>query len=225
MRSGVGILGGTFDPPHIGHLLIADAAYRQLGLERVVLIPAGFPWQKPEAPMTPPEHRLGMTRAAADFSSQDVADMDYLEVDDREVLRPGPSYTIDTLLERGDPDPCLILGADAARRLPTWHRAEELMELARIAVAPRPGTDEAEVDAALGGRAEWLRFPFLPISASEMRAQALLGVNIDNMLTIPVREYIAKHRLYWYDDRYDFRHNGSEEDRIWVVTDESQREK
>lgn len=219
MGSGVGILGGTFDPPHIAHLLVADAAYRQLGLERVVLIPAGFPWQKSVAPVTPAEHRLGLTRAAANLDGPPGSDLDYLEVDDREVRRSGHSYMIDTLLERGDPDPCLILGADAAKRLPTWHRAEEVMELARIAVAPRPGTDDADVETALGGRAEWLRVPFLPLSSSELRVRAMRGESIDIMLTISVRKYIAENGLYGYGNRGYTRDNGSKEDIVRIADD------
>lgn len=219
MGSGVGIMGGTFDPPHIAHLLVADAAYRQLGLERVVLIPAGFPWQKAGAPITPAEHRLGMTRAAANLGGPPGADLEYLEVDDREVLRSGASYMVDTLLERGDPDPCLILGADAAKKLPTWHRAEEVMELARIAVAPRPGTDNAEVEAALGGRVTWLRVPFLPLSSSEMRVRAMRGENINVFLTIAVRDYIAKNGLYGYGVWGYTRENGSGRDVMWIVDD------
>ncbi len=206
---GVGILGGTFDPPHIGHLSIADIAYRRLGLEKVALIPAGVPWHRSGAPVASAGHRLDMVRAAAGL---DVAD--YMEVDDREVLRPGPTYTIDTLLERGDPNPCLIVGADAALGIPAWHRAEEVMELARIAVAPRCGTEKEEVDAALGGRAEWLDMPPLPFSGSEIRAQALRGENIESLVPVPVWHYIAMNGLYGYP----------EDTLVWVVRDPSAEE-
>lgn len=187
----VGIFGGTFDPPHIIHVLIAEAAYRQLGLERVVFVPAGSPWQKTGETVASAEHRLGMTLAA-------VADWDVAEVDDREVRRPGPTYTIDTLLERGDDCPVLILGADAARGLPTWHRAEEVMDLARVAVVPRPGEERAAVDEALGGRAEWLDMPEFPVSGSEIRAKAERRGNIHYLLPQPVWAYILVHGLYGY---------------------------
>lgn len=208
MASGVGILGGTFDPPHLGHLVLAEHAHRKLDLEKVALIPAGSPWQKSEAPVASAEHRLDMVRAAAGLDG-----LDYVEVDDREVRRPGPTYTIDTLLERGDPNPCLIMGADVALGLPTWHRAEEVMELARIAVAPRSGVDGEEVDAALGGRAEWLDIPHLPLSASKIRAQSLRGESIEFLVPVPVWHYIAMNGLYGY----------SEDELAWVVRDPSDR--
>ena len=206
MASGVGILGGTFDPPHLGHLVLAEFAHRRLGLEKVALIPAGSPWQKPAAPVASAEHRLDMVRAAAGLD-----DKGFLEVDDREVRRPGPTYTIDTLLERGDPNPCLIMGADVALGLPAWHRAEEVMELARIAVSPRSGVDGEEVDAVLGGRAEWLDLPHLPLSGSEIRAQALRGESIEFLVPVPVWHYIAMNCLYGY----------TEDELEWVVRDPS----
>ena len=192
MRGGpVGIFGGTFDPPHMIHLVAAEAACKQLGLGRVVFIPAGSPWQKTKEPVASAEHRLRMMEAS-------VADWDVAEVDDREVRRPGHSYTIDTLLERGDAEPVLILGADAALGLATWHRAEEVTGLARVAVVPRPGAERSAVDEALGGRAEWLDMPEFPVSGSEIRAKAARKGSIRHLLAEPVWEYIRAYGLYGY---------------------------
>ena len=156
----IGILGGTFDPPHLAHLVGAEAAYHELDLGRVLLMPAGSPWQKAERDVTAASHRWEMTRLAAES-------VDYVVADDREVRRSGWTYTIDTLetFEASD-EIVLILGADAARGLPTWHRFEDVMERCRIAVLPRPGVAPDEVTI---GDAHWLDAPALPVSGTELR--------------------------------------------------------
>ncbi|HEY5728050.1 MAG TPA: nicotinic acid mononucleotide adenylyltransferase, partial [Acidimicrobiia bacterium] len=128
-----GILGGTFDPPHVAHLVAAETAYRQLALDVVTLMPAGDPWQKADRRVSDPVHRLAMTELAA-------AGVGYFEVDDREVRRRGPTYTIETIGSfPADDDIVLILGADAAAGLAGWHRADEVRGRASFAVMPRPG--------------------------------------------------------------------------------------
>ncbi len=138
-----GILGGTFDPPHVAHLVAAETAYRQLALDVVTLMPAGDPWQKADRRVSAPLHRLDMTELAA-------AGVGYFEVDDREVRRQGPTYTIDTIGSfPADDDIVLILGADAAAGLAGWHRADEVRGRASFAVMPRPGIAADAVEDAL----------------------------------------------------------------------------
>ena len=196
----IGILGGTFDPPHIAHMAAAEAAYRQLSLDRVKFIPAGAPWQKDGGGVTPARRRWEMTAAA-------VSGAPYLEADDREVARPGYTYTIDTLAELAEEDraaggagepPVLILGADAASRLPSWRRADEVLASARIAVAPRPGTSREAVEEAVRGRAEvvWLDVPFLGISGTDLRRRAAAGGSLRFLVPPLVLEYIERNRLY-----------------------------
>ena len=137
-----GILGGTFDPIHIAHLHTAETALHQLALERVLLIPAGDPWQKAGRRISQGHHRLAMARLATDG-------VDGLEVDSREIDRDGPSYTIETLETfPADEDLYLIVGSDSAAGLSTWHRWEEIVERTTIVVAPRPGVSPGELGLA-----------------------------------------------------------------------------
>lgn len=186
-----GILGGTFDPPHLAHLFAGEAAYRDLGLDLVSFIPAGAPWQKAGRTVTPTEHRWNMAVLA-------VSGVEYFDADDREVRREGWTYTIDTLRSFPDEeDLVLILGADAARGLPTWHEASEILERAIIAVMPRPGVLRDDVDAALaGGRAVWLETPELRVSGSLLRRQVREGRSIRFLVRDEVWRYVRDNGLY-----------------------------
>src|SRR5690606_12979425 len=139
------ILGGTFDPPHLGHLVVAETAREQLRVDQVLWLPAGDPWRKssPSSPLpSPSHHRLAMVRLA-------IADNPAFAVDDREVRREGPTYTAETLeamAAEGIQRPYLLLGADALADLPNWHRPDAIRDLARIVIAPRPGDNLAGVD-------------------------------------------------------------------------------
>ena len=185
----IGIIGGTFDPPHIAHMVVAEAAFRQLDLDTVKFVPAGMPWQKMGRAVTSARHRWGMTVAT-------TSGIPYMETDDREIVRSGLTYTIDTLTDLADDTPTLILGADAAARLPSWHRADEVAQGARIAVAPRPGTTRESVETAVGRGVEWLDIPFLDISGTELRRRAAAGYSLRFLVREQVREYIDLHRLY-----------------------------
>ena len=185
----VGIIGGTFDPPHVAHMAVAEAAFRQLKLDTVKFIPAGVPWQKTGIPVTPARHRWAMTLAT-------TSGIPYLVADDREVVRSGSTYTIDTLAELADHAPTLILGADAAARLPSWRRADDVLELARIAVAPRFGTSRSLVEEAIGREVAWLDVPVLDISGTELRRRAEAGHSLRFLVREQVREYIDLHCLY-----------------------------
>jgi len=184
-----GILGGTFDPPHLAHLVAAEGAYRQLGLDVVSLLPAGDPWQKADRNVTPAKHRLGMTRAA-------VEGVDYFEVDDREIHRVGPTYTIDTLESYPDDESLfLVLGSDSAVGLPSWHRWEEVLDRATLCVMERAGVARAEVEAAIG-QVQWLDIPPLGIAGTRLRAMASKGQSLRFLIPDPVLLYIEEHQIY-----------------------------
>lgn len=183
-----GLLGGTFDPPHVGHLVMADGMLDQVGVDVVAWVPAGDPWQK--SGRSPAEDRLQMTRLAVDA-------MDGMTIDDREVTRDGPTYTVDTVEAwRADGlTPVLVVGADAAAGIPSWHRPEGLLDV-EIAVAPRPGTDRSEVEAALGRPVHWLDLPPLDISSTDLRRRIRAGLSTRHLVPDPVRDYANERHLY-----------------------------
>ncbi len=182
-------MGGTFDPPHLAHMAVAEAAFQQLELDEVRFIPAGTPWQKSGLDITPARHRWEMAVAT-------TCGIPYLRPDDREVLRPGPTYTVDTLAELEDHSLTLILGSDSAAHLPSWFRAREVQERARIAVAPRPGTPRQAVEQGLGGKAQWIDVPLLDLSGTQLRHRASAGLSLRFLVREPVRRYILAHHLY-----------------------------
>ena len=184
----IGILGGTFDPPHMAHLHTAEVAYRQLGLDRVLFMPAGSPWQKSGREVSEPSHRWEMTRLA-------VEGIDYFHADDREVHRSGWTYTADTLATfPAGVEIFLILGADAAAGLGTWHRVEEVVARARLAVAPRPGTDLA----LLGGVAKAVLLDMAPLdlSGTLIRGRVATGRSIRFLVPDAVWKYVVDRGLY-----------------------------
>lgn len=183
-----GILGGTFDPPHLAHLIAGEAAYRQLDLDVVSFVPAGAPWQKADAVVSAPEHRWAMTALACEG-------IGYFGPDDREVRRDGWTYTIDTIGAFPDDDLFLILGADAAAGLRTWHRAEEVLAAVRVAVMPRAGTARSAV-IDTGASIVWLDVPEVGVSGTMLRQRRRAGHSIRFFVREPVYGYIEEHRLY-----------------------------
>ncbi len=143
----IGLFGGTFDPIHFAHLRLAEEIAESFGLEQVRLIPAAVPPHRGR-PAASPEHRLAMTRLAIEGNPR-------FAVDARELRRTGPSYTVDTLIETrreaGDQPLCLMMGADAFAALTTWHRWEELFDLAHIIIARRPGFPLEQLASSLPG--------------------------------------------------------------------------
>jgi nicotinate-nucleotide adenylyltransferase len=181
-----GILGGTFDPPHLAHLIAGEVAYRQLGLDVVTFMPAGAPWQKAGKGVSSAHHRMAMTELA-------VSGIDYFEADGREVDRDGWTYTIDTIEQFPESDDLyLVLGADAAAGLGTWHRSEDVVARATIAVMSRPGTDRS----AVAGNVVWLDAPEVAISGTELRARRRRGLSIRFLVREPVYAYIEEHDVY-----------------------------
>lgn len=211
----IGILGGTFDPIHHGHLRLAEEAADACALAQVLLIPAALPNLR-AAPRTAAHHRLAMARLAAAGNPR-------LHVDDRELRREGMSYTVDTLAElRSELGPaqplCMILGADAFLRLPAWSRWLQLFALAHIVVAARPGFDLRERNiqseelrqqwrtrlttarSELGERACGLivsmQIPLLEISATDIRARIAGATSARYLVPQPTLDYIAAEHLY-----------------------------
>jgi nicotinate-nucleotide adenylyltransferase len=189
-----GVLGGTFDPIHVAHLVLAEQAREQLVLDKVLLIPAGDPWRKAGRDITPALLRLEMARRAA-------AGNDYLEVDAREVLREGASYTIDTLRELraeldDDDDLFLILGEDALADLPNWREPASLADYATIVVAPREGIDSPELLPFDPSAIERIDMPYIDVSATDLRHRARLGRSLRYLVPDAVLAFIEERGLY-----------------------------
>jgi nicotinate-nucleotide adenylyltransferase len=196
----LGVLGGTFDPPHVGHLILAEEARTRLQLDRVLFVPAGDPWRKAGQEITPAEHRVGMVRLL-------LASDPYFEVSTLEVERRGPSYTVDTLeaLHR-EHGPGLelyfILGEDALHDLPNWKEPARIVSLAWLAVAPRVaerGWPRAALEAAVPGLSERvvpLPMPTIDISSTALRERARAGLGLRYLVPLAVEEYIRRHGLY-----------------------------
>lgn len=199
----VGVMGGTFDPIHDGHLAIAAAARDVLGLARVVFVPAGTPPHRPAGSVAPAADRLAMVEAAI----QGIAGFEASRI---ELDRPGPSFTADTLeamagAERAagrEPDLVFILSAETLEQLPTWHAPERVLASARLAVVPRPGhaspSDET-LETWFPGHADRiirLDGPAADVSGTTIRRRVAAGLAIDDLVPAPVAAYIAAHRLY-----------------------------
>lgn len=207
----VGILGGTFDPIHLGHLAIGEEVREVLGLERVLFVPAAEPPHKRDRRHSDPEHRLAMVRLA-------VADNPAFEASGIELERDGPSYSADTLSELHrraadegrSADLTFILSGEALRGLPDWHDPVRILTLARLAVVPRHGSTMpdrgwvAERFPGLEDRVAFLSGPLLAISGTAVRARVAAGRSIRYLVPDAVRRYIDDHGLYhdqrWRDD-------------------------
>ena len=211
-RGSIGILGGTFDPIHFGHLASAEEAREALGLERVLFIPASVPPHKPGQLLSSAEDRATMVELA-------IAGNPAFESSRIELLRPGPSYSVDTvaaLIESGgassagglarspdsEPTYTFILSTEALLGLPDWHEPQRLLDLCRMAVVPRgdlSGPDWAWLDESFPGRADRFSFldgPRLQISGSAIRERVTAGRSIRYLVPDAVRAYIDDHGLY-----------------------------
>lgn len=187
----IGILGGTFDPPHVAHLFAGQAAFEELQLEAVHFVPAGAPWQKADRSVSDAEHRLEMVRLACDGVA-------HFHVDDREIRRDGWTYTADTLASY-DPDDrlTLILGSDAAAGLNSWERIDEVKRRARIAVMLRPGSERRAVEAAAGDvDLVWLDTPQIYLSGTMLRRRVGRGLSVRFLVPDAVESYIRRHGLF-----------------------------
>lgn len=198
----IGILGGTFDPPHLGHLLIAETARVALGLESVLFVPAGEPWLKSGQRITPATHRLRMVQLA-------VADNPHFCVSDCEIRRTGASYTVDTLRELRpaypqDTDFYFIVGSDVLDQFHRWKESGCILELCRLAVIERPGGPDDGVaalakrfpDPVTSGAVVSVAGPRVDFSASELRRVLAEGGSVRYQVPDAVAEYIRQHGLY-----------------------------
>jgi nicotinate-nucleotide adenylyltransferase len=186
----IGVLGGTFDPVHVGHLVAAGDARWALKLDRVLLVVAGDPWQKRGQVVASARDRLALAEAA-------VAEVDGIEASPVEVDRSGPSVTADTLEELAAPgrEFFLLLGADAVANMPTWRRLEETRHLATIVVIERAGDAHAEPPGG-GWRYERLSIPRLDVSSSDIRRRLAAGRPVDGLVPVPVIREIRARGLY-----------------------------
>ena len=206
----IGVFGGTFDPIHVAHLAVAEAARDALGLERVLFVPNRQPPHKPDQVVTPAEDRVEMVRAA-------IADNPAFELSTMEVDRDGPSYTADTLdvlraerLAAGQGgDVALILSVEALASLATWYRPDRVLAVAQLVVAPRDGYPDVGPDAiarlvpGATPRIVMLDGPRMRLSASEIRARAAAGRSLRYLVPDAVAAYIGDHGLYKPPRRMD----------------------
>ncbi|MGD0115005.1 MAG: nicotinate-nucleotide adenylyltransferase [Dehalococcoidia bacterium] len=196
----LGVLGGTFDPPHVGHVRLAEVALEHLQLDKLLFVPAGEPWRKAGQPISAAEHRLEMTWLAVDSLPR-------LDVSSLELDRPGPSYTVDTLgellaLYGPETELFFVLGEDALLDLPNWKEPHRIVALAQLAVALRsPGRelDVTELEKAIPGisrRLIVLPMTFVDVSATAIREWARNGVSLNGLVPSAVETYIKEHALY-----------------------------
>jgi nicotinate-nucleotide adenylyltransferase len=187
----IGVFGGAFDPPHRGHTALAQAALDHLDLDLLLVVPTGTAWHK-SRPLSDAQHRLAMCTLA-------FGDVPRAQIDDCEIVRSGPSYTVDTLqaLHQAYPGAAfyLLMGQDQAQRLGTWSRAEALPQLARLCVAARAGSG-AKVQDHDADHLLHIPMPAMPFSSSAIRAAVAATADTSTMLAPAVARYIAQHRLY-----------------------------
>jgi len=190
----IGIFGGTFDPIHIGHLIIAEQAWQSAGLDEVWFIPAASPPHKPGQDITPAEHRVEMVRLA-------IRDHPKFRLSTVELQRPGPSYTVDTVRQLCAQHPrdrfFLIVGGDMVNDLPNWYKIEEILQLVDIIGHARPGTTTGDLPPEIAEKVIWVQDPVtVNVSSTQIRRQLASGASVRYLLPEPVRKYIKGTRLY-----------------------------
>jgi nicotinate-nucleotide adenylyltransferase len=187
----IGLFGGSFDPVHLGHLLVAQAAREELNLDRLYFIPAAQSPFKPERQPTPAAERLRLLRLA-------LAGKTWCELDEQELKRGGVSYTIDTLRDYAKrfagAELFYLIGSDHVPQLPKWRDADELARLAQFVVIPRPGQGESPFPLPFRGRTLG-GFP-LGVSSSQLRARIKSGLSIEHLVPAAVAEAIRNNGLY-----------------------------
>jgi nicotinate-nucleotide adenylyltransferase len=196
----LGVLGGTFDPPHYGHLSLADTARVQLRLERVLFAPAGQPPHKPKDRPSPVAQRVALLEAALADAGEPAFFLSRVDLD-----RPGPHYTVDALTALREAYPAaqvwFLIGSDSLADLPRWRDPARIIALARLAVLARPGSapDFDQLSAAvphLRQRVDWLSGPPLDLSSSALRARVHQGLPLRYLVPPSVEAYVHEHGLY-----------------------------
>jgi nicotinate-nucleotide adenylyltransferase len=194
----LGVIGGTFDPPHYGHLVLAENARAHLALNAVLFVPAGQPPHKPEGPVTPADHRVAMVEAA-------IAGNSAFRLSRVDVDRPGPHYSVDMLgiLERTYPDAALffLMGGDSLAEFASWRDPSRIVKQARLAVMKRPGWEVdwaslAEINPEIRDRLTLLDVPYLAISGTDLRRRVRRGLPIRYLVPPRVEQYVREKGLY-----------------------------
>ncbi len=196
----IGVLGGTFDPIHQGHLVIAEEVVTRLNLAEILFVPAGQPWLKMDYPISAAEHRVQMVRLA-------IAGKPGFKLSTMEIERAGPTYTVDTIAQLqvqlgAGTELFFILGWDNLNDLPQWREPSRLVKLCHLVAVPRPGyplPDLNSLEAVIPGLTSStiiLDTPEIDISASEIRNRVAQGLSISHLVPKPVDNYIREHRLY-----------------------------
>ena len=196
----VGVFGGTFDPIHNGHLVIAEEARLKLGLERVIFVPAGEPWLKGHRNIAPGAHRLEMIELA-------IAPNPHFSVSTVDLDRAGPSYTVHTLPDLrhelgGEVNFYFIIGEDALAGLPSWNEPEGVVEMCYLVAARRPGSEALDLESlersipGISSRIIILDNPLMDISSSEIRERVAKGLPITDLVPDAVARYIREQGLY-----------------------------
>ncbi|HEX5839532.1 MAG TPA: nicotinate-nucleotide adenylyltransferase [Anaerolineales bacterium] len=205
-RQQIGLFGGTFDPPHLGHLILASEAQWQLGLDRLLWVLTPDPPHKQDQSITSIEHRLAMVHLA-------IADNPSFELSRLELDRPGPHYTLDTLEavseQYPDADITPIIGGDSLRDLPTWHKPKELLYASHwVGVMRRPGEQpnlehlERELPG-ISSKIHYVDAPLLEIASREIRSRIANGQPFRYYVPLPVCDYIERHHLYQQSEIID----------------------
>lgn len=196
----IGVLGGTFDPIHNGHLLVAKEVMDRVELAEIIFVPAGQPWLKAGNPISPAKHRVEMVRLA-------IVGEPRFRLSTVEIDRPGPTYTVDTIAQLkaqfGSHDELFfIMGMDNLSQLPRWHEPPRLVKLCYLVAVPRPGyslPDVKSLETVIPGLTPKLILldkPEVDIDSTEARERVALGLSISHLVPKPVEEYIQRHRLY-----------------------------
>lgn len=196
----IGVLGGTFDPIHNGHLIVAEEARARVNLAETLFVPAGQPWLKTDRPISAVEHRVEMVHLA-------IADKPYFKLSTVDIDRAGASYTIDTIADLqgqigAEDELFLILGWDSLAELPQWHEPSQLITMCRLVVVPRPGYPRPKLkklEASIPGisqRVMVMDGPEIDISASLVRERVVKGLYVRHLVPEPVNRYIKQHKLY-----------------------------
>jgi nicotinate-nucleotide adenylyltransferase len=196
----IGVLGGTFDPIHFGHLSLAEEARARLELAEVLFVPTGRPWLKLDTPISAVAHRVEMVRLA-------IADKLSFKLSTVEIERAGSSYTVDTIAELqarfgAGNELFLIVGWDSLAELPRWRESSRLIQMCYLVVAPRPGYPYPDLNylenviPGISQRVTMLDKPEIDISATDIRSRVAQGLSICHLVPKPVERYIKQHKLY-----------------------------
>jgi len=196
----IGVLGGTFNPIHNGHLIVAEETRARLDLAEVLFVPAGQPWLKEDSPILAVEYRVQMVRLA-------ISDKPYFKLSNIEADRDGPSYTVDTMTELwvqlgAGYELFFILGWDNLAQLPQWREPSRLIEVCQLVAVPRPGyslPDLSSLEAVIPGLSKSLEIldkPEIDISARDIRKRVAQGLSISHLVPEPVERYIRQNKLY-----------------------------